>query len=90
LTLRVELHQRGQSHDLSQNSLDPSTYGPPVELFSELDDERWELRRIELYRDGSLRLLGSWIESDDQLAENAFSTDSLIELCSSIKVLPFR
>jgi hypothetical protein len=28
----------------------------PVELYSELDDDRWEIRKIEIFRDGRCEL----------------------------------
>jgi len=30
----------------------------PVLLYSELDRERWEVRKVEVFRDGSLGLCG--------------------------------
>ncbi|MDC1142306.1 hypothetical protein OAU50_04385 [Planctomycetota bacterium] len=37
----------------------------PILLFSELDDERWELRKIEIYQDGKVDYAGEGIVSGD-------------------------
>jgi hypothetical protein len=36
----------------------------PVLLYSELDDERWETRKVEIWRDGRVGLAGPDLEID--------------------------
>lgn len=33
----------------------------PVLLYSELDEERWEVRKVEIYRDGRHELACDWL-----------------------------
>lgn len=37
----------------------------PVELYSELDSERWELRKVEVYRGGRGGVAGPGIQTGD-------------------------
>ena len=59
----------------------------PVLIFSELDEERWEVRKVERYRDGSSTYAGPDGQTGDTyLGEIAFP--SLAEIAADPQFFP--
>ena len=59
--------------DNSSDSLYPGSPERPVLTYSELDDERYELRRVEIFLDGRMRCAGPEAEvGPDGLSETPF------------------
>ena len=60
----------------------------PTEIFSELDSERYEMRKIELFRDGTVRVAGpEGTPSEEYLSETAFPLDEEIAKQPQLEVL---
>ncbi len=61
----------------------------PIEILSELDHERYEMRKIELFRDGRINLAGpEGTPSEEYLSENPFPSDEIIAKQPHLKLLP--
>ena len=59
----------------------------PVDLFSEIDDESWEVREVEVVADGSMHFAGGGLETGDTRLGDVPMTD-FEEIAASPEFLP--
>jgi hypothetical protein len=60
----------------------------PVLLLSELDDERWELRKIEVFRDGRIGWAGPGTEESSTTRLGEVATPALAEIAADPQFEP--
>ena len=61
----------------------------PIEILSELDHERYEVRKIERFRDGRIHIVGpEGAASEDDLAEHPMPSEEVISRQPRLRSLP--
>jgi len=59
----------------------------PVDIYSELDDERWEIRKVEVFPDGRLQYADDW-ESTGKTGLSEVPTPSIEDIAAQDPFTP--